>query len=315
MSAVGADWAFESTPAPALEFEASPRWLRPATILVIVALHAVALYGFACYRVPPPPALETLDLTLVAEGDDAPETTKDVQAHQAPPPDPTPDPVVEEKRPEPEPPEPPPPPDRMAFDPLPPDTPPPPDKMDFDPSPAPPDPPSPVLKEAADAIDLPLPPPPAPPPPPPPPTAKPVETPPVPPPPKPKPKPKPRPPLANAQKAPNDQPASEAHRVGVREGQAQDVGLSRATYAAMLLAQIGARKYYPEAAREHGVTGAVVVSFSVGAGGGMGAVTVIQSSGSAELDNAARQIVRSVAAPPPPGGEFSASTTIRFHIN
>ncbi len=315
MSAVSADWASASAPAPALEFEASPRWLRPATIVVIVALHALALYGFASYRVAPPPALETLDLTLVAEGDDAPETTKDVQAQQAPPPDPTPDPVVEEKRPDPEPPEPPPPPDKMAFDPLPPDTPPPSDKMDLDPLPPPPDPPSPVLKEAADAIVLPLPPPP---PLPSPPIAKPVESPPVTPPPpkpKPKPKPKPRPPLANAQKAPSDAPASEAHRVGVREGLSQDASLSRATYAAMLLAQIGARKYYPEAAREHGVTGAVVVSFSVGAGGGMGAVTVVESSGSAELDAAARQIVRSVAAPPPPGGEFSASTTIRFHLN
>ena len=55
----------------------------------------------------------------------------------------------------------------------------------------------------------------------------------------------------------------------MREGLSQDASLSRATYAAMLLAQIGARKYYPEAARERGVTGAVVVSFSVGAGGGM----------------------------------------------
>ncbi|MGO4869727.1 MAG: energy transducer TonB [Roseiarcus sp.] len=298
MSAIDADWAFVSTPTPALEFEASPRWLRLSSLLVIVALHAAALYGFAFFRVAPPPALETLDLTLVAQGDEAPETTKDVMAQQAPPPDPTPDPIVEEKRPEPQPPDSPPPPDTMAFDPLPP----------------PPDPPSPVLKEAADAIVLPAPPPP---PPPPPPAAKPVETQSVPPPPKPKPKPKPkpRPLLANAQKAVNDDPASEAHRVGVREGLAQDVGMTRATYAAMLLAQIGARKYYPDSARERGVTGAAVVSFSVGAGGGMASVTVVQSSGSAELDAAARQIVRSVAAPPPPGGEFSASTTIRFHLN
>jgi hypothetical protein len=48
--------------------------------------------------------------------------------------------------------------------------------------------------------------------------------------------------------------------------------------------------------------------------GRVGSAAIIHSSGFAELDSAAREILRSIAPPPPPVGSFSASTTIRFHF-
>ena len=298
-----------------------PGWLRALTLLVVAGLHGFALYGFARYRVEPPPALETLDLQIIAQGDESPENSAEV-AEAAPPkdpqipPDPTPPPdqdpppdqMAFDPLPEPEPP----PADKMAFDPLPEPDPPPPDRTDFDPLPvaAADLPPPPTLRESADAIPLPPPPKPKP---------KPVVTPQKvakvepPPPPRPKPKPKPKPPVERqVNEAAETRPASQAHHVGLKEGQAQDAGMSRATYGAMLLSQIRAHRFYPDAAREAGHTGAAVVAFTVGAGGSMASVSVVQSSGHAELDAAARQIVRSVSATPPPGGAFTASTTIVF---
>ena len=318
MSAIEVDW----TPVRTLPQEINPRWLRPAAIALIVAVHGAALYGFANYRVPPPPALETLDLTMVAQGDEAPENTKDVKAETPPPNDPvipedmTPDPVVEEKPPEQAPP-PPPPQDQIVFDPLP---------QAVDP------PPPPVFKEIADAINIPLPPPP-----PPPPLAK-VETPPEPTPPppkpiptvtptptpipvkkvekpvekpKPKPKPKSEPRFATPTDGSRDQAPSQEHRVGLKEGQSHETGMSLATYAALLRSQIQAHMFYPPAAG--GAVGTVFVSFTVGSGGGISSVSISSSSGNSALDNAARQILRSVSASAPPNGtSFAATQRIRF---
>ncbi len=108
--------------------------------------------------------------------------------------------------------------------------------------------------------------------------------------------------------------ASEAHRVGTASGQPVDAGASRASYAALVVAEIQAHRYYPASARERGDQGAVGVSFTIGPGGRVAAASVVRPSGYAELDEAARQIVRSIAPPPPPGGSFTASTTIRFHF-
>jgi protein TonB len=93
-----------------------------------------------------------------------------------------------------------------------------------------------------------------------------------------------------------------------------DAGASRASYAALVVAEIQAHRYYPESARSHGEQGAVGVSFTIGPTGRVITANVVRSSGSADLDSAARQILRSISPPPPPGGSFSASTTIRFHV-
>jgi protein TonB len=90
--------------------------------------------------------------------------------------------------------------------------------------------------------------------------------------------------------------------------------MPRANYAALVVAEIQAHRFYPESARAHGVQGAVGIAFTIGPAGRVASATVARGSGSAELDGAARDIVRSIAPPPPPGGLFSASTTIRFHV-
>lgn len=56
--------------------------------------------------------------------------------------------------------------------------------------------------------------------------------------------------------------SAEAHRVGVANGQA-DIGMSRASYAALVVAQIQAHKFYPDSARARGEEGAVGVSFTI----------------------------------------------------
>jgi protein TonB len=104
-----------------------------------------------------------------------------------------------------------------------------------------------------------------------------------------------------------------AHHVGVAAGQAID-GKSRADYAVLVVAQIQAHRFYPEAARARSEEGAVAASFSIGASVRVSSAAIIRSSGLVDLDSAARQIVRSISPPPPPGGFFSASTTIRFHF-
>ena len=289
----------------------APGWLRPAALVMVAGLHAGALYALGAYRASGPPALKSVEVTLVAAGDEAPETTAAASAPQ-PPPDPAPTP-------------------------QPPAAP-----------PAAPDP-QPVAPEAsasaASSTDAPRPPrvaeveppqalAPAPAPPPPVAEAPAMEPPPLPGPPE---KPQEKPPLARPAQAspaltrpkpPRPRPAavakleaptaarpSEAHQVGLAEGATHDAGLSREAYGAMILAAIQARKYYPEGARERGVAGSVGVAFSVGPSGEMKSVTIVRSSGSPELDEAVRKIVRSVTAPPPPGGAFSASTSIVFRID
>jgi len=252
---------------------AEQRWLRPSALLVALGLHAAALLGARFYKPPLPPALESLDLSMVAQGDDVPQDTQEQVLKQAEP----------EAPPE----------DRMAFDPLP-----------------EPDPP-PVLREAKDAIDLPIPPPPKPeakPTPPQPTPVKVVEK------PKPKPKPKRKPADAPRGSDETNQVSQSAAKAGLHEGRAENAGMSRAAYASQLIAQVRAHQFYPDSAQERGLQGAATVAFSVTSGGGIGGVRIVQSSGAAELDSAARQIVLSVSAPPPPGGSFTATTTIRFRL-
>ncbi len=73
----------------------APRWLRPCAIALVAGLHAGALYALGAYRASGPPALKSVELTLVAEGEDAPQTTLAAPARAAalapPEPDPPPD--------------------------------------------------------------------------------------------------------------------------------------------------------------------------------------------------------------------------------
>ena len=92
-------------------------------------------------------------------------------------------------------------------------------------------------------------------------------------------------------------------------------GVSRAAYAAQVMGQIQARKFYPLAARAAGTTGVVGFAFAIGRSGAPSRFSVTRSSGSGALDQAARQIVMSLRLPPPPGGSFSASSSLNFRLS
>ena len=81
-----------------------------------------------------------------------------------------------------------------------------------------------------------------------------------------------------------------------------------------MLSQIQARKFYPAAARASGASGVVGFAFTIGASGAPSRFSVTRSSGAAALDQAARQIVMSLRLPPPPGGSFSASSSLNFRL-
>lgn len=92
-------------------------------------------------------------------------------------------------------------------------------------------------------------------------------------------------------------------------------GASRANYAGLLMAELNRHRFYPSAARAAGVTGSVGVAFTVGPSGRVTSQAITRSSGVAALDAAARTILTSIHAPPPPGGSFYASTSINFHLD
>jgi TonB family protein len=81
-----------------------------------------------------------------------------------------------------------------------------------------------------------------------------------------------------------------------------------------VIAQIEAHRFNPEAARARSEQGAIGISFNVGASARVSSTALIRSSGSAELDDTARQIVRSIS-PPPPGGFFRPARPLGFTSN
>jgi protein TonB len=113
-------------------------------------------------------------------------------------------------------------------------------------------------------------------------------------------------------------PPQVASRPGVATGQgekgAAHGAVPAADYRALVIAELSRHKRYPEAARAAGVTGTVVVSFTIGSGGRVTTSSVVQSSGNNVLDSAARQMVSALALPPPPGGRFSATAPVRYSL-
>jgi protein TonB len=113
-------------------------------------------------------------------------------------------------------------------------------------------------------------------------------------------------------------PPQVASRSGVATGQgekgAAHGAVASADYRALVIAELARHKRYPEAARAAGVTGTVVVSFTIGSGGRVTTSSVVQSSGSSVLDGAARQMVSALSLPPPPGGHFSATAPVRYSL-
>ncbi len=119
------------------------------------------------------------------------------------------------------------------------------------------------------------------------------------------PQPEPEPPPAKPKPPEAAPPPTEVKAPGIDEAEAQ-LARARQTYASRLLQEI--RRHRPSVT----AIGSVVVSFSVGGNGEMGAVAIVRSSGKDELDSAALRMVRAARPEPPPDGHFAGSTTINF---
>ncbi|MCW2318235.1 protein TonB [Rhodoblastus acidophilus] len=111
------------------------------------------------------------------------------------------------------------------------------------------------------------------------------------------------------------QEARQEARRGAAQGAARASGMSVAAYGGLVVAELNRHKFFPAAAREAGVTGAVGVAFTIGASGRVVSGSITRSSGNAALDGAARAILAAIHTPPPPGGRFSTMTSIRFNLN
>jgi periplasmic protein TonB len=325
-----------------------PPWLRPTIALMVCAAHVAALFALSHAGPSAPPAEDTIEVNVIAAGDEAAVTTSSSQAAQAAAQS-QPDPKPQQTEAPQDPAEPTPPQEAQPIveqDPPPPPAPDPPKSLNTPPRAAtsleaapppplqdtPPSPPAtPPIVAMQDPASEPLPaqqPPtsieemqPLPSPPPPDKTRTQPQT---------RPKtqsrlePAARPKLHKPDEATSSTSRSEAsstrlasaegRHVGEATGQPVDAGRSRADYAAQVIAQIEAHRFYPESARARGEQGAVGVSFTIGPSGRVGSAAVVRSSGFAELDGAAREILHSISPPPPPGGSFSANTTIRFHF-
>lgn len=121
-------------------------------------------------------------------------------------------------------------------------------------------------------------------------------------------------PTPTREKALTPAPASsDVRTAGAVDGR-EDLRAARASYGALVSAEINRHKHYPAAARERNETGSVGMTFVVGPSGTIVAHALRRSSGSAALDAAAEAMLAASRAPPPPGGQFRGSIDIRFAI-
>ncbi len=85
-----------------------------------------------------------------------------------------------------------------------------------------------------------------------------------------------------------------------------------------LAAWLQQHRTYPEAARRGGVEGRVVVHFTMDRQGTVTEVTLVRSSGSAVLDEAATGLLRGSHLPPPPApapDSISITLPIRYSLS
>ena len=95
--------------------------------------------------------------------------------------------------------------------------------------------------------------------------------------------------------------------VGVENGLRTGGGVTHAAYAAAVKKEIAKNKRRPEGGRR----GSVALSFLIGPSGRAERIDVVKSVDPV-LDEAARKIIAAVQLPPPPGGMFPATISIKF---
>ncbi len=254
-----------------------PPWLRPIAVAVVLLVHAGALLLRAEERVTPGEG--PVEISLVAETEPSPAATPEMLPSEAAraeaPTPPEPEPV----------PEPEPTPEPVASETPPPVTPPPEPTPERTPEPVP-------VPEAA----------PLPPPPPERPTILREER-------REKP-PKRRTEPAEPRRTASIDAAAQAARRAAEGGAARRAAAT--SYASLVAGEIRRHRHYPSAAREANVTGVVVVAFTVGPRGTIVAHSIQRSSGQAILDGAVHAMMGAVRLPPPPGGVFRSSVSVRF---
>ena len=85
-----------------------------------------------------------------------------------------------------------------------------------------------------------------------------------------------------------------------------------------LAAWLQSRKSYPDIARRRSEEGTAVIRFSVGRDGQVLAVTLVSSSGSPALDEAAQAMLRGARLPPFTGdmtqGQITVTVPIRYRL-
>lgn len=126
----------------------------------------------------------------------------------------------------------------------------------------------------------------------------------------------PPPPKEEPTEKPRDQskptpPRVAASRSGVGVGSSREVR----DWASRISAHLARNKRYPGDALARGIGGTAVVAFTVDAGGNVGAVRLVRSSGNASLDSESRDLVRRAAPfPAPPQGNASITVPVNFNV-
>lgn len=262
-----------------------PRWLRPATAVVVVGLH---LAGFTLARAMVAPLVPSSAPILEIES--APEPVL-ASAEAAPAPE---VPPVEPATAEPPPPEPVPPPEDPALASVP------------EPMSAPEPLPTPIAEpEPAPLLPEARPPPPA----------LPIETVERSPPPRPvSEKPRPKKPVERrpVERARPSAPSATARAAAEAASNVRRAAAS--AYAAQVAAEFARHKHYPAAARAEGVEGTCVLAFTIGPSGALLSHAIVRSSGDARLDAAVHAMAAASRFSPPPGGRFRSTVPVRFSI-
>ena len=99
---------------------------------------------------------------------------------------------------------------------------------------------------------------------------------------------------------------------GAQTGRAGD---ALDAYLALIRSRVETNRTYPSAARRQRAEGEVVVRMSIGAGGQLSSVEIIQGASSFHLDRAAKRMVeKSAPFPPPPSTPFTTIIPIVFAL-
>jgi protein TonB len=97
------------------------------------------------------------------------------------------------------------------------------------------------------------------------------------------------------------------HTIGVENGITSEGGVTRAAYASAVKKEIAKNRRRPNGDWH----GNIILSFVIGPNGRSESISIVKSV-NPTLDEVARSIINSIQLPPPPGGNFPATITIKF---